>query len=63
MDKITTQELWDAAYDLGLDAVSIISPDGMAMNAQEEHHRSRARSMPESVGTLRERYLDLPANR
>jgi hypothetical protein len=41
MDKITTQELWDAAYNLGLDAVSVISPDGMAMNAQEEHHKPR----------------------
>jgi hypothetical protein len=41
MDKITTQELWDAAYAIGLDAVSIISPESMAMNAQEEHHKPR----------------------
>jgi hypothetical protein len=60
MDKITTQELWDAAYTLGLDAVTIISPDGMAMNAQEEHHKPRPFDA-QSVGNLRERYLDLPA--
>jgi hypothetical protein len=59
MDKITTQELWDAAYDLGLDAVSIISPEGMAMNAQEEHHRPRPFDAA-SVGHLRARYLQTP---
>jgi hypothetical protein len=41
MDKITTQQLWDAAYALGIDAVAIISPESMEMNAQEEHHKPR----------------------
>jgi hypothetical protein len=61
MDKITTQELWDAAYDLGLDAVSIISPEAMAMNAQDDHHKPRPFDS-ESVGTLRERYCFLRTN-
>jgi hypothetical protein len=56
MDKITTQELWDAAYDLGLDAVSIISPEGMAVNSQEEHHKPRPFDA-ESVDNLRKRRM------
>jgi cobaltochelatase CobS len=61
MDKITTQELWDAAYALGLDAVTIISPEGMAVNAQEEHHKPRPFDA-ESVEKLRERYRALSTN-
>src|SRR4051812_22132997 len=55
MDKITTQQLWDAAYNLGIDAVAIISPD-MAMNTQEEHHKPRPFDA-ESVGRLRARRM------
>jgi hypothetical protein len=58
MDKITTQELWDAAYDLGLDAVTIISPDGMAMNAQGEHYKPRPYNK-DQVDTLGLRFMDI----
>jgi hypothetical protein len=62
MDKITTQQLWDAAYALGIDAVAIISPESMAMNAQEEHHKPRPFDA-ESVGKLlKSRYEPSPCS-